>query len=65
MILTVNMLIYLEVLTYWNLVKYSSVQIINLDQLSQNENEPHSFFAQVSLDLISFYRDFFVCFRKW
>lgn len=37
MILTVNMLIYLEVLTYWNLVKYSSVPIINLDQLSQNE----------------------------
>ena len=42
---------------------FKSIQVINLDQLSQNENEPHSF-LQVSLDLISFYKDFFVCFGK-
>jgi len=44
---------------------FKSIQVINLDQLSQNENEPHSLFAQVSLDLISFYKDFFVCLGKW
>lgn len=51
-----------EPLTFSQIFK--SIQVINLDQLSQNENEPHFFFAQVSLDLISFYKDFFVCFGK-
>ena len=38
--------------------------LINLDQLSQNENEPHSLFAQVSYRLNQFLQRFFCLFRK-
>lgn len=51
-----------EPLTFSQIFK--SIQVINLDQLSQNENEPHSFLCSGFFRLNQFLQRFFCLFWK-